>query len=366
MEDDSSSVPSEVGLPMNVKRLVHVEWDAATGEFSGLPADWKSAIAGGASPAAPAHAKKASFFSGVLGRTATKKDADKEGHFDLSISAPFNVKHNIHVQVDPDAPMGLTGLPPQWDAMLSASGISKGEVAAHPQEVLDVLQFHMLGPPPKLPSRASLDKALTDASLINTSDPTHVFTELRKLGEGASGQVYLGTDTRTGQKVAIKIAPATDLANLKNEIALQRLSAHPAIVSYLETYLRGEHLWIVLEFVHGGTLTEVLGPSINFPEAAIAHVVRAILMGLAHMHRLHRLHRDIKSDNILVGFNGAVKLADFGFAAGLSAEQDKRKSVVGTPYWMVRGRPPARPALLLTAPLPPPISGAGAHPWSRV
>jgi serine/threonine protein kinase len=46
-------------------------------------------------------------------------------------------------------------------------------------------------------------------------------------------------------------------------------------------------------------------------------------------------------DNIRVGFNGAVKLADFGFAAGLSAEQDKRKSVVGTPYWMGRWRPPA-------------------------
>lgn len=52
------------------------------------------------------------------------------------------------------------------------------------------------------------------------------------------------------------------------------------------------------------------------------------------MHRNHRLHRDIKSDNVLVDFKGRVKLADFGFAAGLTAEEDKRKSVVGTPYWM--------------------------------
>ena len=44
------------------------------------------------------------------------------------------------------------------------------------------------------------------------------------------------------------------------------------------------------------------------------------------------------ADNILVDFNGAVKIADFGFAAGLTEEQDKRKSVVGTPYWMVRLR----------------------------
>jgi serine/threonine protein kinase len=57
-------------------------------------------------------------------------------------------------------------------------------------------------------------------------------------------------------------------------------------------------------------------------------------MGLAYLHRNHKLHRDIKSDNILVDFTGAVKIADFGFAVGLTEEQDKRRSVVGTPYWM--------------------------------
>lgn len=93
-------------------------------------------------------------------------------------------------------------------------------------------------------------------------------------------------------------------------------------------------LQIIMEFVHGGTLTEVLGPTIDFPEAHIAFVCKQMLMGLAYLHRQHRLHRDIKSDNILVGFNGAVKLADFGFAVGLTEEQDKRRSVVGTPYWM--------------------------------
>ena len=56
--------------------------------------------------------------------------------------------------------------------------------------------------------------------------------------------------------------------------------------------------------------------------------------GLMFMHKSFRLHRDIKSDNVLVNFDGQVKLADFGFAVNLTSEESKRTSVVGTPYWM--------------------------------
>lgn len=71
-----------------------------------------------------------------------------------------------------------------------------------------------------------------------------------------------------------------------------------------------------------------------FANLLCRYVCKQMLMGLAYLHRQHRLHRDIKSDNILVDFSGAVKIADFGFAVGLTEEQDKRRSVVGTPYWM--------------------------------
>jgi Protein kinase domain/P21-Rho-binding domain len=303
----------------------------------------------------------------------SKGDKDKDAGF--SISTPFNVKHNMHVQVDPSAPTGFRGLPPQWDAMLSVSGITKEQVASNPQAVLDVLTFHMEGPkprdrakelhaanaavaaaaaggagapggaggagaasaaasPPKLPTKGDLERDLETASLITKGDPTTLFFDLKKLGEGASGQVYLGRDKRTGDQLAIKVAPSSDLANLKQEIALQKLSAHPSIVGYKETFLNKDQLWIIMEFIHGGTLTEVLGPTIDFPEPHIAFVCKQMLMGLAYLHRQHRLHRDIKSDNILVGFDGTVKIADFGFAVGLTEEQDKRRSVVGTPYWM--------------------------------
>jgi len=334
--------------PTNVQRVVHVEWDAKTGVFTGLPDVWANTLPSGVvksttstselpdhlAPSAPNKKSNSTTSSNTNSTSSNPTNTNSTGS-DMFISAPFNFKHNIHVQVDPSAPTGFRGLPSQWEAMLSSSGISRAEVSAHPQEVLAVLQFHMEGgPPPKLPSKLTLEKELDNASLISNDDPTLRYKDLRKVGEGASGTVYLGIDTRNGSQVAIKVAPASDLVNLKNEIALQKISKHANIVGYVETYLYRDQLWIVLEYIHGGPLTEVLGPTIPFPEAAVAYVCKQILMGLAYLHRQHRLHRDIKSDNILVDFNGSVKIADFGFAAGLTEEQDKRKSVVGTPYWM--------------------------------
>lgn len=326
---------SRVGAPQNVQRHLHVEWDAQIGAFKGLPDVWAKCL--------PAHAAQGVVSSSSLPAAAAPSRPEDSGSGKRIvprvggkefISRPFNVKHNVHVAVDENSPTGFMGLPPQWESALKSSGISREQVSAHPQEVLDVLQFHMEGPPPKLPKKAALAALESKASVIKSGDPSSIFKSLTRLGEGASGTVYLATDTRSGQQVAIKMSDASDLANLKQEIALQSLSVHENIVHYIETYMHQRKLWIVLEFVHGGPLTDVLGPSVRFPEAAIAYVCKCVLKGLAYMHRSHRLHRDIKSDNIMVDFSGAVKIADFGFAIGLTEEEDKRRSVVGTPYWM--------------------------------
>lgn len=59
------------------------------------------------------------------------------------------------------------------------------------------------------------------------------------------------------------------------------------------------------------------------------------MKGLAQVHSKNKIHRDLKSDNILLNKNGDVKIADFGFATQLTQEKSRRKSVVGTPAWMV-------------------------------
>lgn len=94
--------------------------------------------------------------------------------------------------------------------------------------------------------------------------------------------------------------------------------------------------WVVMELMDGGCLTDVLEQfdSVRMTEGQIAHVCQQTLSALSYIHASHRIHRDIKSDNILLNTKGQVKIADFGYAAQLTQDQQKRHTVVGTPYWM--------------------------------
>ncbi|CAM9983082.1 unnamed protein product [Ascophyllum nodosum] len=225
--------------------------------------------------------------------------------------------------------------------VLKASGITKEEAVEHPQAVLDALAFHMDGSQAaaqqmrqKMPSKEIIAKDVTEAMAIKTDDPMQYYTDMRKLGQGASGTVFVGTDVRTGQRCALKFCPVAEMEDLKNEIGMQCLSKHPNIVTVREAFVTKTEVVIAMDYMEGGSLTETLGTTVDFTESYIAYVCREILKALAFMHHQFRLHRDIKSDNVLVDLEGKIKLADFGFAAALTAEQDKRASVVGTPYWM--------------------------------
>jgi p21-activated kinase 1 len=172
--------------------------------------------------------------------------------------------------------------------------------------------------------------------ICSEGDPREIFRGFTKIGQGASGGVYTGHERGSNRLVAIKQMnleqqPKKDL--IINEILVMKESSHPNIVNYLDSFLTEGELWVVMEFMEGGSLTDVVTFNI-MTEGQIASVCRETLKGLQHLHSKGVIHRDIKSDNILLSNEGNIKLTDFGFCATINEAQNKRTTMVGTPYWM--------------------------------
>lgn len=292
-------------------------------------------------------------------------------------SGPTNFVHEVHVDFDPITG-DFSGLPNGWGDLLSKSAISKEDYAANPQAVKEVLEFYTgqsaneaneeqddsdpeeagdkkngdpnsalstldSGKGKKGKSKPKDDSVPSDAqvyellrSLVNPGDVNAFYDKKQKIGQGASGSVFLGKTATKRELIAMKQINLTQQPRkhlIYNELEVMKDCRHPNIVNFLDSFMSGDDLWVIMEYMKGGALTDIIDTN-NLTESQISRICGETCRGLKHLHDKKIIHRDIKSDNVLLSAEGLVKITDFGFCAKVSDKQKKRATMVGTPYWM--------------------------------
>eukprot|EP00941_MAST-03F_sp_MAST-3F-sp1_P005867 g5867.t1 len=166
-----------------------------------------------------------------------------------------------------------------------------------------------------------------------------------QLGEGVSGTVKILTRKSDGQKFAVKIMKiggvASDLSDIRKEIALLASTDHPNVARVYETFEeKNRYFYIIMELCTGGELFDRLmdQESQKFTEADAAKVVSQMLLSLQYIHSKNMVHRDLKLENFIYqdsSKDSALKMIDFGFSRRVECMREtKMKAVVGTSYYI--------------------------------
>ncbi|KAI3753733.1 hypothetical protein L2E82_25794 [Cichorium intybus] len=164
------------------------------------------------------------------------------------------------------------------------------------------------------------------------------FSDLELIGRGSFGDVYKAFDKENNKEVAIKVIDLEEsedeIEDIQKEIAVLQQCRSPYITEYYGSYLHQTKLWIIMEYMAGGSVADLIQPNQPLDEMSIACILRDLLLAIEYLHNEGKIHRDIKAANILLTENGDVKVADFGVSAQLTRTISRRKTFVGTPFWM--------------------------------
>ncbi|XP_062522105.1 serine/threonine-protein kinase PAK 1-like [Corticium candelabrum] len=336
-----------ISSPQNFEHTVHVGFDAHTGEFSGMPEAWAKLLMHSGITQAE---KKKNPQAVIDVLKFYNADREPEEKYMTVSKKPSSQKPSItdpsifQKPADQLEPVREAPEPPRHrevEAMKPPAIAPRPEMTKTKPSHFDTKSPGKDQPAAQM--RGKKKQKMSDEEIISrlkqivsVGDPKKRYTKFEKIGQGAAGTVYSAIEIATGNEVAIKQMnlqqqPKKEL--IINEILVMRDNKNKNIVNYLDSYLVTDELWVVMEYLAGGSLTDVVTETV-MSEGQIAAVSRECLEALRFLHNSAVIHRDIKSDNVLLGMDGQVKLTDFGFCAQITPEQSKRSTMVGTPYWM--------------------------------
>ena len=167
-------------------------------------------------------------------------------------------------------------------------------------------------------------------------NPDSDFEFLKQIGHGSFSTVFVAQCRKTNEKFAAKkMEPRTgnERRLFYNEYILTKMCDHSNIIKYHKIYSLNETIFIIQELMDF-SLYNLITIKKNLPAQIMNYILKEVLKGLEYLHRNHKIHRDIKSDNILINRKGEVKLADMGFCAQLTEENNSRTTFAGTPCWL--------------------------------
>ena len=167
------------------------------------------------------------------------------------------------------------------------------------------------------------------------------FEIIRTLGKGVQGSVYLAQDPHLKRPVAIKSispgAPREKIRHLLQEARVVSQFSHPHIVTLFDAIEDDGLHYLVLEYVDGVTLAEVLRREGRLEQSRALKIAVQIADGLAYAHAKQVIHRDIKPANIMIDRSGTARIMDFGIATS-TGEADPAHTLRGTPRYMAPER----------------------------
>lgn len=164
---------------------------------------------------------------------------------------------------------------------------------------------------------------------MKVDDPSLYYDIVEKIGVGGFARVFKVKRKIDGAICALKFVEPKNQEQINsviNEVGIMLMcKENDAILKCYECFDFKGRIWIFLEMMDGGALTPMLEDlSGQHNEDFCKFICLRVLQGLKFLHDRHILHRDIKSDNILVSSEGAIKLADFGYATQLTVENKRR------------------------------------------